>query len=121
MKDYKDIFCKLIDTELDKIAGMPSLNDNALNQLHMLTDTKKNILKIEKLEHDMSMMDGNSYRHDAYSYDNPMGGSYRRMPNSYNSGYSRTDISSPLEAAMRDARNEQEREEIRQIMMRYHN
>lgn len=36
-------------------------------------------------------------------------------------GYSRGDAYSHLEHAMRDAKNDQEREEIRQLMMRYHN
>lgn len=122
-----DTFNKLIDTELEKISKMPALNDAILNNLHKLTDTKKNLLKIDKLEMELGgeMMDG-------YSNRGRMGGSYdygrdnysNRMPmygGSYDNGYSRTDARSHLEAAMRDARSEQEREEIRQLMMRYPN
>ncbi len=117
-----DTFCRLLDVELDKISKMPSLNDATLNNLHKLTDTKKNLLKIEKLE--MEMEGGNSYSGNSYGYI-PMGYSQSNgMPhiynNSYDHGYSRDDSRSHLEAAMRDARNEQEREEIRQLMTRYH-
>lgn len=50
-------------------------------------------------------------------YDNSMtGNSYNRMGGSYDYGYSRDNAYSHLEAAMRDARNEHEREEIRQLM-----
>lgn len=120
----KDTFCRQIDTELERISKLPSLDNTSLNQLHMLTDTKKNILKIEKLESEMSgMMDGSSYRGSSYDR---MGGSYgypmQQYPGSYyDGGYSRMDGRSHLEAAMRDARNDQEREEIRQLMSRYHN
>ncbi len=122
-----DTFNKLIDAELEKISKMPALNDAILNNLHKLTDTKKNLLKIDKLEMELGgeMM-------NEYSNRGRMGGSYdygrdnysNRMPiygGSYDNGYSRTDAYSHLEAAMRDARNEQEREEIRQLMARYHN
>lgn len=135
----KDTFCKQINAELAKIASMPSLNDSTLAQLHLLTDTKKNLLKIEKLEMETEgMSGGNSYRNDGYSsrygyepmYRNSYDGGYSRAnsydggysrANSYDGGYSRADVHSHLEAAMREARNDQEREEIRQIMSRYHN
>lgn len=115
-KQMIDTFCRLLDVELDKISKMPSLNDATLNNLHKLTDTKKNLLKIEKLE--MEMEGGNSYRGDLYDY-MPMSNSMPRY-GGYDHGYSRDDSRSHLEAAMRDARNEQEREEIRQLMTRYH-
>lgn len=130
-QQIKDKICRHIDTEIEKIANMPSLNDVSFANLHKLTDTKKNLLKIELLEEELNggMMGGNSYRNDGYygnSYAQNQGGnSNRYMPpiygNSYDRGYSMTDTRSHLEAAMRDARNEQEREEIRQLMSRYHN
>lgn len=128
-KQMKDIFCRQIDTELERISKLPTLDNTSLNQLHMLTDTKKNILKIETLEN--QMMNGSSYAYRGNSYDYNRGdyfgnsngnmgnsGAMRMMPMYGNSG---TDTYSHLEAAMRDARNEQEREEIRQLMSRYHN
>ena len=120
----KDIFCKQIDVELDKISKLPTLNDATLMNLWRLTDTKKNLLKIEKLESEM--MGGNSFRNNGNSY---YGGMDRYMPNpiygnSYD-GYSMHNepsgdpTYSHLEQAMRSARTEQEREEIRQLMSRY--
>lgn len=125
-KQMKDIFCRQIDTELERISKLPTLDNTSLNQLHMLTDTKKNILKIETLEN--QMMNGGSYRGSSYDYirgewgnsNGNMGNSGAiRMSPMY--GSSGTDAYSHLEAAMRDARNDQEREEIRQLMARYHN
>jgi hypothetical protein len=129
-KQMKDIFCRQIDTELERISKLPSLDNNTLSQLHMLTDTKKNLLKIEKLEMENNpMMEGNSYRMMGNSYAQNNGNGYSNgyamngpyYGGSYDNGYSRADGRSHLEAAMRDARNEQEREEIRQLMSRYHN
>lgn len=120
----KDTFCRQIDVELERISKLASLDNTSLNQLHLLTDTKKNLLKIEKLESEMNgMMGGNSYRGMSYdSIGGPYGYPMQQYPGSYyDGGYSRTDGRSHLEAAMRDARNDQEREEIRQLMMRYHN
>lgn len=124
-RQMEDAFNKLIDTELEKISKMPALNDAILNNLHKLTDTKKNLLKIDKLE----MENGGNY--DMGYSNRSMGASYdysrNMMPGpiyrggSYDQGYSRTDAHSHLEAAMREARTEQEREEIRQLMMRYPN
>lgn len=132
--ELKDKICKQITAEMIKISSMPSLNEATLNNLQMLTDTKKNFLKIEKLESEMNGM-GGSYRGNSYDYNrgdwgnsmNQNGNSNTMMPmqnryyQSYEPGYSRNDAYSHLEAAMRDARNDQEREEIRQIMSRYHN
>ncbi len=119
-RQMEDAFNKLIDAELEKISKMPALNDAILNNLHKLTDTKKNLLKIDKLEKENSgsyeMGYSNRMMGGSYDYNRPI---YRG--GSYDNGYSRTDAYSHLEAAMRDARNEQEREEIRQLMVRYHN
>ena len=45
----KDKFCEQIDAELEKISKMSSLTDITLRNLHDLTDTKKNLLKIDVL------------------------------------------------------------------------
>lgn len=131
-KQMKDIFCRMVDTELEKISKVPQLNDVTLANLHKLTDIKKNLLKIEMLEGQVEGgMMGNSYRGNSYAPGYMMGNSYNQGGNSngmmpmyggsYDVGYSRNDGMSHLEAAMRDARTEQEREEIRQLMSRYHN
>ena len=128
-KQIKDMICKQIDVELDKISNMPSLTDVALNNLQKLTDTKKNFLKIELLESQLNgdMEDGGSYRRGYSRRDGGYSNTYMAPQyhgGSYDmgmGGYSRTDTYSHIEAAMRDARNDQEREEIRQLMSRYHN
>ena len=127
-QQIKDMICKHLDTEMDKISKMPSLNDASLNNLHILTDTKKNLLKIEILEKQLED-DGYSNRRRGGSYDYDYSrrddGSYMHMMpipqyrgGSYDNmgGNSRNDAYSHLEAAMRDARTESEREAIRQAM-----
>ena len=127
-KKVMDSVCKLIENEIERLSKQPSLDNTTLNQLHVLTDTKKNLLKIETLESSMEgpMMDGYSNRRGmSYmgggSYDNYMGRSYNMAPQyyqSYDNGYSRDSAYSHLEQAMRDARSDQEREEIRALMTR---
>jgi hypothetical protein len=134
-RQIKDLTCRLIDTELEKIAKNPALNDAMLDNLNKLVVTKEKLLRIEQIEKEnegnmMGMMGGNSMRGNSYdrmpmSFD--MGGNSNRMiPMSFdgnggNGGYSRDDSYSHLEAALRMARDEQEREEIRKLMNRYHN
>lgn len=121
-KQMKDTFCKLIDTELDKMSKLQALNDVSLQNLWRLTDTKKNLLKIEKLENEVNY--GNSY-----GYDRDMDNGYsRRYPiyggDSYN-GYSMTgrggESYNHLEEAMNHATSEAEKEAIRQLMVRFYN
>lgn len=125
-QQIKDMICKHVDTEIDKIAKMPSLTDVTLNNLQKLVETKKGILKIEMLEKqlhgDMEGGYSNRYYGNSYGYmpDYTMDNSYR-MGRSYDMGYSRDSVMTHLEAAMRDARNDQERDEIRNLMTRYHN
>lgn len=126
-KKVMDSVCKLIENEIERLSKQPSLDNTTLNQLHVLTDTKKNLLKIETLESGMEepMMDGYSNRrgmsYRGGSYDDYMGRSYNMAPTyhqSYDGGYSRDSAYSHLEQAMRDARSDQEREEIRNLMTR---
>ncbi len=128
--------CKLLDCEMDKIAAKPELNDAMLSNLYKLVDVKKDLLEIEKKEMELEggeMESGNSYRmYPIYSRggNSNNGGmnSYRRGGNSnrrggryYNDGYSMDggdDVLGYLEDAMSHAQNEQEREAIRQAMMK---
>ncbi len=134
MKDSEKLY-KLLDCEMEKIAAKPELNDASLSNLYKLVDVKKDLLEIEKKEMEIDEMEsGNSYRvvyaNDGY---NTRGGnsnrnSYRRGGNSnrrmsryYNDGYSMDDGGDALdylEDAMAHARSEQEREAIRQAMMK---
>lgn len=129
----KERFCEQVDAELEKISKMPSLTDVSLRNLNDLTDTKKNLLKIDILTQQLE--GGNSFRGSSNSYGYSMGNSYgypmngnsnRYMEpmygNSYDGGYSMhgSDAYSHLEQAMRAARTENEREAIRQAMSQIH-
>lgn len=122
-------FCEQVDAELEKISKMPSLTDVALRNLNDLTDTKKNLLKIDILTQQLE--GGNSFRGTSNNYGNSYGysmngNSNRYMEpmygNSYDGGYSMhgSDAYSHLEQAMRAARTDDEREAIRQAMSRIH-
>lgn len=130
----KDKLCKMLDTEIDKISNMPSLTDVSLNNLYKLIDVKKDLLEIEEKEMELEGgMDGYSQRRGGYSrrgnsyaQGGGRGGNSNRYMmedpyygNSYDGGYSMTgDVHSHLEEAMRSARNDNEREAIRQAMSR---
>lgn len=52
MKDY-DIFCDAVGNKLEDVKReiqTKGLTDASLEYLHKLTDTKKNLMKIERLE-----------------------------------------------------------------------
>lgn len=132
MKDSEKLY-KLLDCEMEKIAAKPELNDATLSNLYKLVDVKKDLLEIEKKEMEIDEMEsGNSYR-VMYADNYPRSGnsnrnSYRRGGNSnrrggryYSDGYSMDDggdVFDYLEDAMSHARSEQEREAIRQAMMK---
>lgn len=134
--DYEKLD-KLLDCELEKIATKPELNDASLSNLYKLIDVKKDLAEIAKTEMEMDEMEtGNSYRSgNSYARGNSNRVYYRRGGNSnsnsyrrgrymmpYNDGYSmdngEDDVLNYLEEAMSRARNEQEREAIRQAMMK---
>lgn len=132
MKDY-DIFCDAVGNKLEDVKReiqTKGLTDASLEYLHKLTDTKKNLMKIEKLEMELSGMSGdmsqgnsfrpmmnipmgNSYASNQYgrSYD-----SYRGNSNSYGYSMGGSDSYDHLEAAMRSATSDAERDAIRQLM-----
>lgn len=106
--------CRLVEPELEKILNLTSLDNSSLEKLNLLLDTKKNAMKIEKLENEKYSGYSNYYppvqHYPAYdtSYDRPI-----------DYGYSRDGVRDHLEAAMRNARDDRQREEIRQLMSRY--
>ena len=126
---------KLLDCEIDKIGAKPELNDASLQNLYKLVDVKKDLMEIAEKEMEIEDMEsGNSNRYYNYA-DN--GNSYRRGGMSMNSGriYARggssrrnygysmdsgsgDEMFDYLEEAMRHASSEQEREAIRQTMMK---
>ena len=123
---------KLLDCEIDKIGAKPELNDATLGNLYKLIDVKKDLLEIAKDEIEIDDMEsGNSNRmiyNNGSSYRN--GNSYRmygrggnssRRYNYNDGGYSMDggdQMFDHLEEAMRHANSEQEREAIRQVMMK---
>ncbi len=124
--DLKDKLCE----ELEEIARKPDMGPGALELIHKLTDTIKNIGKIEMLEEEggYSQEDG---RDDGYG----RGMSYARGRGGYNRGgrntrrdsrgrYSRDDGRSAmmehLEAAL-DSASDQDRETIKRFMRQLEN
>lgn len=132
MKDAEKLY-KLLDCEMDKIAAKPELNDATLSNLYKLVDVKKDLLEIEKKEMEIDEMESGNSNRVMYTDNYARGGngsmnSYRRGGNSYRrgsrygyDGYSMDDggdVFDYLEDAMSHARTEQEREAIRQAMMK---
>ena len=117
---------KLLDCEIDKIGAKPELTDASLGNLYKLIDVKKDLLEIAKKEMEIDEMElGNSNRMNNGSNSYRNGNSYR-MYGRGNSmrrydGYSMDSgdqMFDHLEEAMRHAGSEQEREAIRQVMMK---
>lgn len=98
----KDMLCKEIDTIGDK----STLSAGDLETLHKLTDTVKNIDKIEKLE-------GSEYS-ERYWDDTNSYAPYRRRDSM--GRYSRNDARSMLMAEMGEAMNYAENEHQREII-----
>lgn len=126
MESFEKIREKLCE-ELDELAHK-ELGVGDLEILHKLTDTLKNIDKIEMLEGE----EGYSQRGYSRNGGNSQRGSYSRG-NSYanrgehyvrghysrnggNGGYSRSGMMEHLERLMDEARTEKEREAIRRCM-----
>lgn len=112
--------CRLMEPEIEKLLNQPALDNQSLEKLHLLSDTKKNFMKIHKLE--METM-GYSNGYSNHYPQQPMfyAGASSHYPGPvYDDGYSRgTDTTRDhLEMAMRNARDERTREEIRQLLTR---
>ena len=87
-QQVKDKLCKQIDTEIEKIANLPSLNDATLANLYKLIDVKKDLLEIEEKEMELGIDEyqGASMRQMSYR---GRGGNSNRMPaRYYDDGYS---------------------------------
>ena len=108
--------CRLVEPELEKILNLTSLDNSSLEKLNLLLDTKKNAMKIEKIEMEKySMMGGYSNHYPIPHY--PTYETIHDRP--IDMGYSRgDDTRSYLEMAMRNARDDRQREEIRQLLAR---
>ena len=135
MYELKEKLCK----ELDEIARKPEMGAGDLEIIHKLTDTIKNLDKIEMLEdggysqEGYSREGGNSYARGS-SYANRgkhyVRGHYSREGysnegNSSRGGYSRHDakeaMMEQMEALMDQAESEKERQAIRRCMSQLEN
>ena len=136
MHELREMLCK----ELDKIAEMGELSAGSLEAVHKLTDTIKNIDKIEMLEdggysHAIDWMDGRVYDQDSsyarrgrhyvrghYSRDD---GEYSQRRRDSRGRYSRDGAKEhmvgQLEEIMEHAETEKEREAIRRCMTQLEN
>ena len=107
---------EMLMKELKEYEKKEKLSAGDLETIHKLTDTVKNIDKIEMLE------GGEGYSEDGMSYDGSSyddGSSYARRRDSmgrYSRDGGKEDMSEKLREMMGDAKNEKEREAIRRCM-----
>lgn len=117
MEKLKKMLCK----ELDEIAEKGELGSGSLEIVHKLTDTIKNIDKIEMLDEDAQSERGSSYRR-SYDGDWEANGRYsgrrgRGRDGRYVSrAEARDDMMSMLEEARMSAGDEREKEVIDRAM-----
>ena len=128
--EYMDKLRDKLCDELDEIARKPEMSAGDLETAHKLTDTIKNIDKIEMLEEDGgysqagdwemegrgSYNRGNSYRgrkRDSMGRYSREGNYSRRM---YSRGDAKEHMMEQMEALMDQAGSEREREAIRRCM-----
>ncbi|MDE6133629.1 MAG: hypothetical protein K2G04_09715 [Oscillospiraceae bacterium] len=122
-KRAKEMLCD----EIEKVIGDGNLNRERLELLHKLTDTLKNLFKIEMYENESGYShDGRGHLDRRYAHDSSYGDS------SYDSGYSgrrrhhvrghysyddgREEMIGKLDTLMNDAPTEKDREAIRRCM-----
>lgn len=134
MDKLKDKLCE----ELEEIARKSELSAGDLEMVHKLTDTIKNIDKIDMLEDDGYSQAGDweargNYSRNSYnrgsSYANRgkhyVRGHYSRDGRNYSDGYSRHDAKERmldhLDDMMQEASSEKEREAIRRCMTQLEN
>lgn len=125
MYELKDKLCK----ELDEIARKPEMGAGDLEIIHKLTDTIKNLDKIEMLEDGGYSQDGDWEMEGRGSYNRGSSyrgrkrdsmGRYSREGRGGRGGYSRHDakeaMMEQMEMLMDQAGSEREREAIRRCM-----
>lgn len=127
MYELKEKLCK----ELDEIARKPEMGAGDLEIIHKLTDTIKNLDKIEMLEEDGYSRDGDwesrgSYdRGSSYRRKRDSMGRYSREGRNGRGGYSRDsakdEMMRHLDEMMDSASSEKEREIIRRTMSQLEN
>lgn len=111
--DIREMLCK----ELDEIARKGEMSAGDLEAVHKLTDTIKNIDKIERLEDSEYSRDGDWAADIRGTYGR--GSSYRRHRDSmgrYARGDAKEHMRNQLRDMMRDADDDKAREAIRRCM-----
>ena len=125
LHNLKEKLCR----ELEEIAQKPELSGSDVQDIHELSDTVKNLLKISMLEHGGYSRDGdweargsydrgNSYNRYGYSQKRDSMGRYSREGRGYSRGDAKGQMMEQMEMAMQSASSEREREEIRRCMER---
>lgn len=130
MYELKDKLCK----ELDEIARKPEMGAGDLEIIHKLTDTIKNLDKIEMLEDDGGYSQAGDWEIEGRAYNRGNSyarrkrdsmGRYSRDGRMMRGGYSRHDakeaMMDQMEMLMDQAGSEKEREAIRRCMNQLEN
>ena len=130
MYELKDKLCK----ELDEIARKPEMGAGDLEIIHKLTDTIKNLDKIEMLEDDSGYSQTGDWEIEGRAYNRGNSyarrkrdsmGRYSRDGRMMRGGYSRHDakesMMEQMEMLMDQAGSEKEREAIRRCMNQLEN
>lgn len=119
MYELKEKLCR----ELEEVARKPEMGAGDLELIHKLTDTIKNIDKIDALEDDGYSRDGDWEMEGRGRYNR--GSSYARRRDSrgrytsdrrYSRDDAKTHMMEQMEQMMNGAQNEREREIIRRAM-----
>ena len=128
MEDLKDLLCAELEdyAEKGKKSGKMSMSD--LESIHKLTDTVKNILKIDMLEEESGYSEDGHYMGEGRIYGTSYesgyserdGSSYARGGRGMRGGYSRDDAKSymieQIEEMMETAEKPTEKEALRRCM-----
>ncbi len=119
--ELKEKLCEELDKVSEEMVRKPGLNAGDLEFAHMLSDTIKNIDKIDRLEDDGYSRDGGGYGR-GMSYARGRGGRNVRRDNRgrYSRDDGRSEMLEHLEMAL-DSASEQDRESIRRFMRQMDN
>lgn len=115
MYDIRDMLCK----ELDEIARKGEMSAGDLETVHKLTDTIKNIDKIEMYEEDGGYSRGGEWEADmrgVYGKGNSYRGRKRDSMGRYSRAGDTTHLREQLREMMRDTDDERVKEALRRAM-----
>lgn len=121
MYELKEKLCEELDKVSEEMVRKPGLNAGDLEFAHMLSDTIKNIDKIDRLEDDGYSRDGGGYDR-GMSYARGRGGRNVRRDNRgrYSRDDGRSEMLEHIEMAI-DSADERDREKIKRFMRELEN